>query len=145
VFKRIAEQALAYLGVPHDVPSPSDVETAQNSHGPARANAHQTDDLDLGRQRFADAVAKASRPAASAPTVAFGDQNVAVPSLAGQSVRGVTEACSKLGLTPTLIGTGVAVEQFPEPGAEVLRGSRVTVRFGRPGELVAVSARRGGN
>ncbi len=32
VFKRIAEQVLAYLDVPHDVPSPSDTETAKNLH-----------------------------------------------------------------------------------------------------------------
>ena len=30
VFKRVAEQVLAYLDVPHDVPAPSDVETAKN-------------------------------------------------------------------------------------------------------------------
>lgn len=144
VFKRIAEQVLAYLRVPHDVPS-SDVETAQNSQKPGRSGSRQEGDAELGRQRFEDAVARASRPAASAPTVAFGDQSVVVPSLAGQSVRGVTEECSKLGLTPTLIGSGVAVEQFPEAGAQVLRGSQVTVRFGRPGEIENVSARRGGN
>ena len=30
VFKRVAEQVLAYRDVPHDVPAPSDVETAKN-------------------------------------------------------------------------------------------------------------------
>jgi len=68
-----------------------------------------------------------------------------VPHLAGESVRGVTEDCSKVGLSPTLIGNGVAVEQFPEAGTQVLRGSQVTVRFGRPAELENVSARKGGN
>jgi len=144
VFKRVAEQVLAYLRVPHDVPPSSDVETAQNSHKPARSGPRE-EDADSGRQRFEDAIARASRPSDSAPTVAFGDQSVVVPSLTGQSVRGVTEECSKLGLAPTLIGSGVAVDQFPEPGAEVLRGSQVTVRFGRPGELENVSARKGGN
>jgi PAS domain S-box-containing protein len=51
----------------------------------------------------------------------------------------------ELGLAPALIGTGIALEQFPEPGTQVLRGSQVTVRFGRPSELEGVSARRGGN
>jgi len=145
VFKRIAEQVLAYLRVPHDVPPTSGVETAQNFRKPAAPGSRGASETDLGRQRFEDAVAHASRPAASAPTVAFGDQSVVVPSLSGQSVRGVTEECSKLGLAPTLIGSGVAVEQFPEPGTEVLRGSSVTVRFGRPGEIENVSARKGGN
>src|ERR1700690_154099 len=33
VFKRVAEQVLAYLAVPHDVPAPSDVETAKKRKG----------------------------------------------------------------------------------------------------------------
>jgi len=77
--------------------------------------------------------------------MAFGEDSVSVPSLTGQTVRGVTELCSKLGLAPSLIGTGVAVEQFPEAGTQVLRGSQVTVRFGHPGESENASARRGGN
>jgi cell division protein FtsI (penicillin-binding protein 3) len=145
VFKRVAEQVLAYLGVPHDVPPSSDFEMAQNSHAPAHNDSRRGDNAEPGRQRFADAVAKASKSTNSAPTVAFGDESVVVPNLAGQSVRGVTEECSKLGLAPALIGNGVAVEQFPEAGAQVLRGSQLTVRFGRPGEIENVSARRGGN
>jgi cell division protein FtsI/penicillin-binding protein 2 len=145
VFKRVAEQVLAYLDVPHDVPPSSDVETAQNLRSPARAAAPHTGDPDSGHARFADAVAKASKADGSAPTIAFGDQAVVVPSLVGESVRGVTEDCSKVGLAPALIGNGVAVEQFPEAGAHVLKGSQVTVRFGRPGELENVSARKGGN
>jgi len=145
VFKRVAEQVLTYLGVPHDVPPASDVETAQNSRAPARAHSQQPGEADESEARFADAVAKASKSDGSAPTIAFGDQSVVVPSLTGESVRDVTEKCSKLGLAPALIGSGVAVEQFPEEGAQVLRGSQVTVRFGRPGELENVSTRKGGN
>jgi cell division protein FtsI (penicillin-binding protein 3) len=143
VVKRIAEQVLAYLGVPHDVPSPSDLETAQNTGRGSRKKSRETDP---GHERFADAISKASRaPSGSAPTAAFGDASVSVPSLTGQTVRSVTELCSKLGLALSLIGTGVAVEQFPEAGAEVLRGSQLTVRFGSPAELESISARRGGN
>jgi cell division protein FtsI (penicillin-binding protein 3) len=145
VFKRVAEQVLAYLGVPHDVPPSSDVETAKNSRAPAKSGIHEASDADSGRERFADAVARATKSSPAAPTIAFGDQSIVVPSLEGESVRGVTEECSKLGLSPALIGSGVAVEQYPEAGAEVLRGSQVTVRFGRPGEMENVSARKGGN
>ena len=39
VFKRVAEQVLAYRDVPHDVPAPSDIETAKNLQGaPRRAS-----------------------------------------------------------------------------------------------------------
>lgn len=147
VFKRVAEQVLAYMGVPHDVPSPSDVETAQNSRHLRRSDekSSEPDTSDLGRQKFADAVAKAGKEPDLAPTAAFGDESLLVPTLTGRTVRAVTELCSKLGLAPSLIGTGVAVEQFPEAGTQVLRGSQVTVRFARPGELENISVKRGGN
>ena len=77
-----------------------------------------------------------------APTIAFGDQEaVVVPNLAGQTVRSVTEACSRLGLVPALIGSGVALEQSVEAGTQVVRGTRLTVRFGKAGRLVPASAK----
>jgi hypothetical protein len=42
---------------------------------------------------------------------------------------------------PSLIGDGVALEQFPEAGTQVTRGSRVTVRFGKAGQFVPASAK----
>jgi hypothetical protein len=53
----------------------------------------------------------------------------------------VMESCSRLGLMPTLIGNGIALEQYPESGAQAMRGSQVTVRFGRPGEFVPASVK----
>jgi beta-lactam-binding protein with PASTA domain len=64
--------------------------------------------------------------------MAFSEEDaVEVPDLSGQTVRGVTETCSRLGLIPSLLGSGVALEQSPEAGTRVIRGSTVTVRFGR--------------
>ncbi len=146
VFKRIAEQVLAYRDVAHDVPAPSDIETAKNLRTAPRPDSKPDGERDTSRARFQAAVATNKQPSAALPTVAFGDANaVVVPSLAGQTVRGVAEECSRLGLMPSLIGSGVALEQFPAAGAQVLRGSRVTVRFGHPGEVVPVSAPGDGN
>jgi cell division protein FtsI (penicillin-binding protein 3) len=146
VFKRVAEQVLAYLGVPHDVAAPSDVETARNMGAASRSDSHSSAGANVAQERFAEVVAQTKQPTAAAPTIAFGDPSaIAVPDLAGQSVRSVTEACSRLGLAPSLIGNGIALEQFPQAGAQVLRGSRVTVRFGRPGEIESVSTRGNGN
>jgi hypothetical protein len=157
VFKRIAEQVLAYLDVAHDVPmtAPAGTETAKNGQptpapgsGPDkfRADANQAAAKhEAANQenvaRFRDVVAKkdqaegraASQEANSgAPTIAFSEEDsVEVPDFSGQSVRGVTEACSRLGLIPSLLGSGVALEQSPEAGTRVIRGSTVTVRFGR--------------
>lgn len=147
VFKRVAEQVLAYLDVPHDVPVPSNIVTAKNLHTAQRPSVAKTPEDDSSKESFQAAVAnkKQSQPT-PAPTIAFGDPAaVVVPDLAGETVRAVSEACSRLGLVPGLIGNGVAVEQSPESGTRVLRGSRLTVRFGRPGELVPAAARRSGN
>ncbi|MGC2741114.1 MAG: penicillin-binding protein [Candidatus Acidiferrales bacterium] len=139
IFKRIAEQVLAYLDVAHDVPAQPDTETAKNGAGAgaqnpekARAAAVNTANTE-SEAKFQAAVAK-KNPAAqsSAPTEAFGEEDaVAVPDMIGKTVRGVSEACMRLGLVPELIGSGVVVEQSPEAGTVVMRGSRVTVRFGR--------------
>jgi cell division protein FtsI (penicillin-binding protein 3) len=138
VFKRIAEQVLAYLDVRHDVPTAPGVEVADNR----RRAPPQAPNTDRNRARFQAAAAKNGSAAAPAPTVAFGDEDaVVVPDFAGQTLRSVTELCTQLGLAPAPIGSGVAVEQSPEPGARVQRGSRVTVRFGRVGEIVPATLR----
>jgi cell division protein FtsI (penicillin-binding protein 3) len=149
VFKRVAEQVLTYLDVPRDVPSTSEMQTAKKSD---RAHPGEMS-IDTGSGNGADQARKESnveidqdalKP--SAPTIAFGNQEaVTVPSLAGQTVRSVTEACSRLGLVPALVGSGVALEQSVEAGTQVARGTRLTVRFGKAGRLVSASVKGAGN
>jgi cell division protein FtsI (penicillin-binding protein 3) len=146
IFKRIAEQVLAYLDVAHDVPTQPNTQTAKNNPGqlnPNNARAAAETANTENEARFQAAVAKKGPDAqSSAPTVAFGEEDaVSVPDMSGQTVRGVTEACMRLGLVPTLIGSGIALEQAPEAGTVVMRGSRVTVRFGRSAEIPSVSKR----
>jgi cell division protein FtsI (penicillin-binding protein 3) len=143
VFKRIAEEVLAYLDVPHDIPAPSDLETAKNIQH-ARAPEQDLSDV-INETRFKAATEPPAVPVAT--TVAFSDGDaVIVPDLTGETVRGVTEDCSRLGLVPSLIGSGVALEQSPEAGARVVHGSRVTVRFGRvAAETPSASAQRNVN
>jgi cell division protein FtsI (penicillin-binding protein 3) len=146
IFKRIAEQVLAYLDVAHDVPTQPNTQTAKNNPGqpnPNNARAAAETANTENEARFQAAVAKKIPDAqSSAPTVAFGEEDaVSVPDMSGQTVRGVTEACMRLGLVPTLIGSGIALEQAPEAGTVVMRGSRVTVRFGRSAEIPSVSKR----
>ena len=138
VFKRVAEQVLAYLDVPHDVPSPSDTEVAKNTRSSKKGSGRTASRAEANQPSFDAAVAQQNQEKL-VRTVAFGSpDSVSIPDLAGQTVRSVTETCSRLGIVPSLIGSGVALEQFPEAGASVLRGSRVTVRFGRPAEHPSV-------
>ena len=145
IFKRVAQQVLTYMGVAHDVTPPSTVETAKNAKKlpevVAQRAAQQGSD-DASRARFEAAVEKQSGHVNSAATaISVGKVSmVTVPSLTGKSVRSVIEACSRLGLDPTLIGDGVALQQFPDAGTQVEQGSQVTVRFGRAARLVATAA-----
>ncbi len=147
VFKRIAEQVLPYLDVPRDVPlnqrliqaaykkqeaidasmleesSPTDF-TAQLDDAPAEVVP-------------AKAVEPAKRPSEVMMAVEDGG-DVTVPDFAGKTMREVTSLCLQLGLDPVLGGSNLAVEQSPAAGAQVKRGSRVTVQFGTPPPSKAV-------
>ena len=149
VYKRIMQQVLAYMDVPHDVTAPSDVETAKSDRfkQPDEASARASAQNAASVNRFEAAVARdKGRSGDSAPTAEFADtKGVVVPNLAGQTIRGVMEQCSRLGLVPSVIGDGIALQQSPDAGSQVPRGSRVTVLLGAPGTLVPASARQGLN
>jgi cell division protein FtsI (penicillin-binding protein 3) len=144
VFKRITEQALAYLEVPHDVPGVSDEQQASNVKKSGNDTAHAADaaadSADLAKYQATVEKSTSATPASDA--VAINEQGIEVPNFTGQPVRTVIEQCSRLGITPTLIGNGLAVEQSPEAGTVVPHGTGVTVRFGHTAKLVPASATR---
>jgi hypothetical protein len=137
----VAEQVLPYLDVAHDVPpgiGPGDAIMPAKAPRKASEKDSLTAKKQGGQRAGAAAIAPsaqaqlAPQAAGSTTTVEFGgDAGIAVPSFTGTTVRSVTEACVKLGLTPILIGNGVAVQQTPEAGARIARGGQVTVRFER--------------
>src|SRR5579863_1144801 len=132
VFKQVAEQVLAYLNVPHDMPAVPALEKASLKKKPRRSGR----DLDftpapksISRADAGNDAAPASVPEATTVAIAEG-QAVTVPALTGQSVRAVIEACSRLGLMPVLVGNGIALDQSPDAGTKVLPGAKVIVHFG---------------
>jgi cell division protein FtsI/penicillin-binding protein 2 len=56
---------------------------------------------------------------------------IEVPSFLGKNLRAAIEAAQDAGLDLDAIGSGVAREQSPLPGARMAAGSRITVRFGK--------------
>ena len=56
---------------------------------------------------------------------------IVVPSFLGKSVRAAVEIAEQNGLNVDAVGSGVARQQSPPPGAHVATGSTVTVTFGR--------------
>jgi cell division protein FtsI/penicillin-binding protein 2 len=148
-FKRVAQQVLAYLDVPQDIAVPSTVVQASRQH---RDDQDLSDMPDFNPVEMESGAAVASEAAVvspqvgrpAGPTVELAEgEGIPVPQLQGKTVREVTEKCMKLGLSPVLVGTGVAVEQSPEPGSTIRRGSRITVRFARDASIVSAADRRG--
>src|SRR5467141_2484834 len=135
VFKRVAEQVLSYLDVPRDIPVRERILTASRRTPSSNALPDVTDFSPAETSGETDSFAKFAEAAslrATAPqTVALAEgARITVPKLKGKTVREVTEECFRLGLSPVLIGTGVALEQSPNAGQPTRRGGRVTVRFG---------------
>jgi cell division protein FtsI (penicillin-binding protein 3) len=157
-FKRIAQQVLAYMDVPHDIPIDANALRASHPQGEHNdgLNHDQSSDQNLADasdfdpvQTVANAVAETpttidtSTTGSAAPTVELTEGlGIPVPDLRGKTVREVTERCMRLGLNPVLVGTGIAAGQSPEPGTAIRPGSRITVEFARDVSLVSAAARR---
>ena len=140
VFKRIAEQVLAYLDVPRDVPlNPRLIQAAYKRQIAGEgATLEDFSPTDFSGQPDAPPVASneaVPEPNPHAPEVAMeadeGGQ-ITVPDFSGKTMREVTEMCLHLGFEPLLVGSNLAVEQRPEAGTQVRRGAKVTVQFGTP-------------
>jgi cell division protein FtsI (penicillin-binding protein 3) len=138
VFKRIAEQVLPYLGVPHDIPvSQQTLRAGRRLTGSEAADVSDFDSSQVVSDFNAPAESEPA-PAATpvsvpAPTVELAaDGGISVPDLAGKTVRQVTEICIQLGINPVLVGAGTVQAQSPQAGAMVRRGASVIFQFGRP-------------
>ncbi|HYL63743.1 MAG TPA: penicillin-binding protein [Candidatus Methylomirabilis sp.] len=144
VFKRIAEQVLAHLDVPRDVPlNPKLIQTAYMKHANEDAGALQDfSSVDFSGQPDAPSTvmpetkAKTSGQAKAAPVTVTVDPggDIQVPDFSGKTMREVADACLRLGLDPLLIGSNLALQQSPAAGAKVRRGAKVAVQFGTTAE-----------
>jgi len=147
VFKRLAEQVLTYLDVPRDVRISPKVQRTGDQRGPEQLEADLSDfdpvQVMTSAREDASTPEPALHPTLTASTGLAAEEALTVPGFRGKSVRDVTEECLRLGFTPVLVGTGVAVEQSPEAGTTVRRGSRLTVHFAHSASTRVVSG--GGN
>jgi len=141
VFKRVAEQVLSYLNVPRDVPLGRRLMQAsfKRQSQPDVSALEDFTAADFSAQPdLPPADSPASKPSApadspSSVTVALdAGGDIPVPDFTGKTMRDVTEVCLRLGLEPVLVGSRLATQQVPAPGAKVRRGAKVTVQFGTP-------------
>ena len=151
VFKRIAEQVLAYLDVPRDVPvEPQLIQVAYKDRN--ASNLAALSDLtpidfaalpDLPPAESSGTNARRAMDKAPAMTVAVDEgSDIPVPDFSGKTMREVTETCLKLGVDPFLVGSGVAVSQTPAAGMKVRPGAKLTVQFGAPAGKIAKPKRK---
>jgi cell division protein FtsI (penicillin-binding protein 3) len=136
IFKRIAQQLLAYLDVPRDVPL-----TNPRLLRASFRKQTETDGASLGDFTPVDfssqpdqppEVSQESKPkdASPAATVAVDEGgDVPVPDFSGMTMRDVTELCLRLGLDPVPVGSGLAINQGPRAEARVRRGAKIIVQF----------------
>ena len=144
VFKRVAEQVLAYLDVSRDVPlNPKLIETAYMKRASEDARAlEESSTVDFsGQPDPPPAASQSAKPDAREQAVSTKpvltvavDQggDIEVPDFSGKTMRDVTDVALRLGLEPVLVGSNLATEQSPAAGAKVRRGARITVQFGTP-------------
>jgi cell division protein FtsI (penicillin-binding protein 3) len=144
VFKRIAEQVLAYLDVSRDVPlNPKLIETAYMKRAAEDPSAlEESSSVDFSGQPdpppAASQITRADareQAASTKPVVTVAvDQggDIEVPDFSGKTMRDVADIALRLGLEPVLVGSNLATEQSPAAGAKVRRGAKITVQFGTP-------------
>jgi membrane peptidoglycan carboxypeptidase len=124
LFKRVAEIAMRHLSVPPTV-----------NPAPAVLVKHE-----------------ASEPAERPVSLPVGTPEVVpvhygadqMPDLLGLSARNALSVLVRKGVTPRVHGSGVVVEQKPEPGTKLDETRRVELRLGRPPRAVPTQARHAG-
>jgi cell division protein FtsI (penicillin-binding protein 3) len=141
VFKRIAEQVLAYMDVPRDVPlNPRLVQTAYRQNRESEAVAMEDDtpmdfsapaEMKEGIAKAPEAAPVQQPPQAPNVTVTMDEGgDIQVPDFKGKTMREVADTCMRLGLNPVLVGSSLALQQTPAAGSKVRRGAKIRVEFG---------------
>lgn len=114
IFKRIAEAALTYLGVPPNLNAPPPVLVAR--HDPLQP------------------AEPAPQPAVAAsvlnPTVEPARDGL-MPDLRGMSAREALRLLGRIGMTAQMTGDGFVADQSPAPGAALVRGTSCELRLSR--------------
>ena len=72
-----------------------------------------------------------AKPSSGTVVLDVEEGGIEVPSFLGKNLRGALEIAQDAGLELDALGSGVARDQVPLPGAHVASGARVVVHFGR--------------
>ncbi len=91
---------------------------------PPPASVSQASPMDV-------AAGQAETPRGNGTVVLDVNSGVVVPSFVGKTMRSAVEQAEQTGVEISVVGTGIAREQYPPPGSRLLSGQRVRVTFTR--------------
>jgi cell division protein FtsI (penicillin-binding protein 3) len=158
VFQQVMQQTLAYLRVAPDVPFSSPIERDAQRKSENQAKDEDLSDFDPAQvadsSEIAGPVAESPRAVKPDPSPRRTGRGIApmvvveqgegaeVPDFKGMTVRSFIEECVRRGFNPVPVGTGIAIDQSPEPGTKARPGSRIVVQFA-PRGTVQTASRKG--
>ena len=120
IFKRIAEAALTYLGVPPNLNAPPPVLIAHHD--------------------ASESSSAAPRPAIATtvlnPTVEPARDGL-MPDLRGMSAREALRLLARIGVSARMTGDGFVADQNPAPGAALVRGRSCDLRLSRQASVAS--------
>jgi cell division protein FtsI (penicillin-binding protein 3) len=134
VFEQQMATAMRKYGVSRDIPEDIEVMLAKKAKSAGKDAVKELDEASLTTPFNEDELRQAEGDAAAdgALVLASADPNVPkVPNFVGKSVRDVMLEATASGIDVDLFGDGLARQQNPQPGAVMIPGSHIHVRFAR--------------
>jgi cell division protein FtsI (penicillin-binding protein 3) len=137
VFEKVMQTALQRFGVTRDVPE--DIEALlekdrEQALKDAKANGTEQDDVTMAEADGPlsdDELKEAQGESVSGATSDSDPDAPKVPNFVGKTVKDVMTEAAADGLDVDLSGSGLARLQTPQPGAALLPGEHIHVRFAR--------------
>jgi cell division protein FtsI (penicillin-binding protein 3) len=137
VFVKVMQTALQRLAVVRDAPEEIDELIAkENAKNKSAEPVLEQDDVSLAdndNQLTAEEIKEALGPDAglSGATADADPDAPKVPNFVGKTVQDVMQEAAADGLEVVMLGSGLARTQTPSPGASLMPGERIRVRFTR--------------
>lgn len=135
-FEAVMATALRLMDVPRDVPQEIEAEELMAEKAKAKVKAKEVDDLPLAElsnppteEDLKEAEGGAQSDATVSETVA--SSGPTVPSFIGETVKNVMQRAVENGIEVDMFGEGLARQQNPLPGAALIPGEHIRVRFAR--------------
>ncbi len=132
VFETEMATALRKIGVPRDIPEDIEALLTKQKKAAGENPVVETDVADFATPFTEEEIKEANGDALAdgAVVLAEADPNAPkVPNFVGKTVRDVMQEATSSGLDVNLFGDGLARVQTPPPGALLLPGAHIYVRF----------------